>query len=86
MDNPYGLGISGDILFVCDGTSGLKVFDASDPLLIIEHQLARFPGIQAYDVIPLGKSLLMIGSDGFYQYDYSDVKSIRQISVIKTKK
>ncbi len=86
MDNPYGLGISGDILFVCDGTSGLKVFDASDPLMIIEHQLARFPGIQAYDVIPLGKSLLMIGSDGFYQYDYSDVKNIKQISSILVKK
>ena len=86
MDNPYGLGISGDILFVCDGTSGLKIFDASDPLLIAEHQLARFPGIQAYDVIPLGKSLLMIGSDGFYQYDNSDVKNIRQISVISVKK
>ena len=86
MDNPYGLGISGDILFVCDGTSGLKVFDASDPMLIIERQLAKFPGIQAYDVIPLGKSLLMIGSDGFYQYDYTDVKNIKQISVIPVKK
>ncbi|HEY5511021.1 MAG TPA: hypothetical protein VIK10_08330 [Prolixibacteraceae bacterium] len=86
MDNPYGLGISGDILFVCDGTSGLKVYDASDPLLIAEHLLAKFPGIQAYDVIPLGKSLLMIGSDGFYQYDYTDVKNIKQISVIKVKK
>ncbi len=86
MDNPYGLGISGDILFVCDGTSGLKIYDAADPLTIDLHQLAKFPAIQAYDVIPLGKSLLMIGSDGFYQYDYSDVTNIKQISVIKTKK
>jgi hypothetical protein len=86
MDGPYGVGISGDILFVCDGTSGLKVYNAADPLLIAEHQLAKFPGIQAYDVIPLGKSLLMIGSDGFYQYDYSDVTNIKQISVIKVKK
>ncbi len=86
MDNPYGLGISDDILFVCDGTSGLKVYNAADPLLIAEHQLAGFPGIQAYDVIPLGKSLLMIGNDGFYQYDYSDVTKIKQISVIKVKK
>jgi hypothetical protein len=86
MDNPYGLGISDNILFVCDGTSGLKVYDATDPLLVAEHQLASFPNIQAYDVIPLGKSLLMIGSDGFYQYDYSDLKNIRQISVIQTKK
>ena len=86
MDGPYGVGISGDILFVCDGTSGLKVYNAADPLLIAEHLLAKFPGIQAYDVIPLGKSLLMIGSDGFYQYDYSDVTNIKQVSVIKVKK
>lgn len=86
MDEPYGLGISDDILFVCDGKSGLKVYNAADPNLIAEHQLAKFPGIQATDVIPLGKSLLMIGSDGFYQYDYSNVNNIWQISVIKVKK
>ena len=86
MDEPYGVGISDDVLFVCDGKSGLKIYNASDPLLIAEHQLAKFPNIQAYDVIPLAKSLLMIGSDGFYQYDYSDLTNIRQISVIKTKK
>jgi hypothetical protein len=86
MDEPYGVGISDDILFVCDGKSGLKIYNAADPLLIAEHLLAKFPNIQAYDVIPLAKSLLMIGSDGFYQYDYSDLTNIKQISVIKTKK
>ena len=86
MDNPHGLGISDDILFVCDGNSGLKVYNTTNPLLITENLLAKFPGINAYDVIPLGKSLLMIGSDGFYQYDYSDLKNIRQISVIPVKK
>jgi hypothetical protein len=86
MDEPYGVGISDDVLFVCDGKSGLKIYNAADPLLIDQHQLAKFPNIQAYDVIPLAKSLLMIGSDGFYQYDYSDLTNIRQISVIKTKK
>lgn len=86
MDEPYGLGISDELLFVCDGKSGLKVFNASDPMLVTENLLAKFPGIQAYDVIPLGKSLLMIGSDGFYQYDYSDVKNIRLLSGIKVKK
>ncbi|MEK7719297.1 MAG: hypothetical protein AAB347_06765 [Bacteroidota bacterium] len=86
MENPYGLGISDDILFICDGTSGLKVYNAADPYLIAENLLAKFPGINAYDVIPLGKSLLMIGSDGFYQYDYSDLKNIKEISAIKVKK
>ena len=86
MDNPHGLGISDDILFVCDGNSGLKVYNAANPLLIAENLLAKFPGINAYDVIPLGKSLLMIGSDGFYQYDYTDLKNIKEISAIKVKK
>jgi hypothetical protein len=86
MENPYGLGIDGDLLFVCDGTAGLKVYNAADPYLIAEHQLAKFPDINAYDVIPLGTSLLMIGNDGFYQYDYTNVNNIKQISVIKVKK
>jgi len=85
MDNPYGLGISGDILFVCDGTSGLKVYDAADPWLISEHilQLSQNTSLRRD---PLGTSLLMIGSDGFYQYDYANVNNIKQISVIKVKK
>lgn len=86
MVGPYGLGIDGDVLFVCDGTAGLKVYDASDPYLISEHLLATFKDINAYDVIPLGKSLLMIGGDGFYQYDYTNLNGIKQISSIKVVK
>ncbi len=31
LTNPHGLGKDGDLLFICDGTAGLKIFDASDP-------------------------------------------------------
>ncbi len=86
MVNPYGLGIDDDVLFVCDGTAGLKVYNASDPYLIAEKQIATFKDINAYDVIPLGKSLLMIGTDGFYQYDYTNLNDIKQISAIKVVK
>ena len=86
MTGPYGLGISGDVLFVCDGTAGLKVYNAADPYLISEHLIATFKDINAFDVIPLGKSLLMIGSDGFYQYDYTNLNDIKQISSIKVVK
>ena len=86
MTGPYGLGIDGDVLFVCDGTDGLKVFNAADPYLISEHLIATFKDINAFDVIPLGKSLLMIGSDGFYQYDYTNLNDIKQISSIKVVK
>lgn len=86
MTGPYGLGIDDDVLFVCDGTDGLKVYNAADPYLIAEHLIATFKDINAYDVIPLGNSLLMIGKDGFYQYDYTNLNDIKQISSIKVVK
>ncbi|MDP4662451.1 MAG: hypothetical protein NWS74_02205, partial [Salibacteraceae bacterium] len=82
MTNPHGLGIDNGTLFICDGDAGLKVFDASDANRIDENELSHFENINAYDVIPLGNVLLMVGADGFYQYDYSDVQNIQLLSVI----
>ena len=82
MESPYGLGIRNGTLFVCDGDAGLKVYDASDPEAIDQNQLAHFTDISAFDVIPLYNVLLLIGQDGFYQYDYSDVTDIKLLSVI----
>ncbi len=82
LHGPYGLGIDDDILFVCDGDAGLKVYDVSDKTQIDDHMISSFPNINAYDVIPLNNFLFMIGDDGFYQYDYSDLQNIRQISFI----
>ena len=76
MANPHGLGIDGDVLFVCDGNQGLKVYDAADPLNITDHLLAHFPEIQPVDVIPLTDYLFSIGEQGFYLYDYSDLQNI----------
>ncbi len=80
MEEPYGLGIDDNILFICD--AGLKIYDATDPLTISDNLLATFPSIEAYDVIPLGENLLLIGDDGLYQYDYSDVQNIQLLSTI----
>lgn len=82
MVEPYGLGIDDSVLFVCDGNAGLKIYNASDPWHITANQLAEYPEINAFDVIPLGEALLMIGSDGLFQYDYSDLDSIKQLSFI----
>lgn len=76
MKKPYGLGIDNGTLFVCEGEYGLKVYDASDEHSITSHLIAAFPGINAYDVIPLESYLFMIGEDGFYIYDYSDLNNI----------
>ena len=80
MSNPHGLGIDKGVLFICDGDAGLRVYDAKNSQNLIE--LAHYQGINSIDVIPLGDILLMIGKDGFYQYDYSDVNNIKLLSKI----
>ncbi len=82
MTEPYGLGIDGNTLFVCEGSHGLKVYNASDPYAIIANRIARFSGIHAHDVIPLSSFLFMIGEDGFYIYDYSDLNNITLLGQI----
>ena len=85
MFNPHGLGTDGDLLFVCDGTAGLKIYDKSDPLAIITSQIAHYPDLDTYDVIPMNGILMLVGEGGIYQYDYSDPQNIVQISHITIK-
>ncbi len=68
--SPYGLGFKEDKLFVCDGSNGLLVFDKStvSDLQTLDH----FKEVDAYDVIPLQESLLMIGNKELRQYRYSE--------------
>ena len=82
MTKPNGLGIDNGILFICDGDAGLKIYDATNPLTITDNLIAQFSDIHAYDVIPLNGVLMLIGDDGFYQYDYSDLQNIELLSTI----
>ena len=77
LENPYGLGIKEDLLFVCDGTAGLKVFDKSNPLNL--EMTTQYPNIQSKDVIALENVLLIIGEEILYQYEYTE-NGISQIS------
>jgi len=77
MEEPYGLGIRGDMLFVCDGAAGLKVYDKSDIENLVS--LRHIENLVTYDVIPLEESLLMVGDGTLYQYEYLD-HDIREIS------
>ena len=86
MTNPHGLGKDGNNLFICDGTAGLKVFDATNPTTISTTPTVSFGNIQATDVIPYANKLLMIGADGLYQYDYSNVQNISLLSTIVVEK
>jgi len=78
MKKPKGLGIDNGTLFLCD--DGLKIFNASDPQTLLSNRLAHYSGMEGFDVIPFGNVLMMIADDGLYQYDYSDLTKIHQIS------
>lgn len=82
MTNPHGLGIDQGTLFICDGNAGLKVYDASDIYKIDENMLVNYSQIDAFDVIPYNGTLIMIGNDGLYQFDYANPSDIKYLSVI----
>ena len=82
MQNPHGLSIDFPTLYLCEGEFGLKVFNATDRMEIDRNLISHFKDIDAYDVISLGKTLLLIGKDGFYQYDSSDPKNVHLLSKI----
>jgi hypothetical protein len=77
MDGPYGLGIKDNLIFICDGNSGLKVYNKENvlDLKLVNH----FEEIQTYDVIPLSNQLLMVGDQVLYQYEYLE-NQIRLLS------
>ena len=83
MKEPYGLGIHNNVLFVCEGEYGLKVYDATDPYEITANELAEFSSIHAYDVIPLDSFLFTIGLNGFYIYDFTDLQHITLLGFLE---
>jgi len=84
MTKPKGLAVDNGVLFVCD--AGLKIFNAANPQTIMANQLAHYSGMEGYDVIAFNNLLMMIADDGLYQYDYSDVTKIFQLSKLPFEK
>lgn len=68
MVSPYGLGVDGDLLFICDDNK-LKVFNCSDPANIVF--IEGFDNITATDVIPFDSVLMVLGEAELNQYSYS---------------
>ena len=69
MENPHGLGIDNDCLFITEGANGMKFMDASDlnDITLVDE----IRDLHAIDVIALNDVLMVIGEDGFYQYSYN---------------
>lgn len=67
---PSGLSKDGNILFVCDGSSGLRIFNATEPnnpVLIKSMALAEQPN----DIIAFSGKGIITASTGLYFIEYS---------------
>ncbi|GAB3521841.1 LVIVD repeat-containing protein [Emticicia fontis] len=80
MQNPHGLGVDGNLLFVTEGDYGLKVFDKTNPndLKLIK----TFQDFTAFDVIPDANVLIITGKQGIYQYSYNEQNELKLLSKI----
>lgn len=87
MTSPAGLGIDGNVLFICDGTSGLKVFDVEDKLKVDENLLDQVTDFVPVDVIPIRseKRLIVTAEEGLYQFDYHDPENLELLSNVPIK-
>ena len=81
MDNPHGMAIQDNFLYVAEGTFGMKIFDitrADFPSLYREET-----GFTAYDLInhPSDPDILIsAGPDGITQFEVVDGQAIQMLS------
>lgn len=80
LTSPMGLGKSGNLLFVCDGSSGVRVYNAANRLTLLP--ITQLPIPNATDVIAHNGIALIIAPSGLHQYDYSNPSEIKHRSTI----
>ncbi|WP_284651182.1 LVIVD repeat-containing protein [Flavobacterium terrisoli] len=79
VDEPYGLGVKSNVLYVGCGSNGLKVFNAANSAnLTLEN---TYP-VNVKDVIPLSSHLITVGDNKIIQYSYGPNFTLTQLSEI----
>jgi hypothetical protein len=80
MTAPYGLGVSGNLLFLCEGEAGFNVYDITN-----EHNIQltdQRSDFFAYDVIIRNGMATVTGEDGIFQLSYSGIGKLTVVSKI----
>lgn len=84
LKEPAGLSKDGNLLFICDGKEGLKIFDATNVSSLV--QVKQISGMETYDVIALGGLAITVAKDGLYFINYANPANaavVGKISIIK---
>ena len=77
MDSPKGIGLDRDKLFVCEKVNGVTAFDLTNPIIPVE--VFKSDDFDAFDLIPTGGLLMVVGPDTLHQFDYTDFNNITKI-------
>ena len=83
VSEPYGLGYSGNTLYVCDKQQGIMVFDITDAYNPVFLRNVAAGSAYFIDVIPYNTILVAWVSNGMALYDISIPKTpslIKQIN------
>jgi hypothetical protein len=82
MTSPYGLGIKDSALYVCEGDSGIKVFNISKAYTPVLKNQLKF-NETAYDVIVKGNTLICYIKGGVALFDIADIYKPSFIAAVK---
>lgn len=79
LEEPFGLGIDGALIFLCQGKHGLDVYEwnAATQKATFKY---RKTDLKAFDVICHNKLLVVAAEDGLYQYNYSNPNNIYKLT------
>jgi hypothetical protein len=80
MQNPKGLAVDGNYLFICNGETGVVIYDFTN-IQQLDH-VSGIVGIDAYDVILHNDILILVGKDGLFQYNYENIYQLEPLSNI----
>ncbi len=83
MKNPFGLAKDGTTLIICDGSDGLKFYNASNVNNLI--LLKTISGYEAYDVIAINGWALVVAKGGLYQYTFTASGAVTELSKMVVK-
>ncbi|MFK5975581.1 MAG: hypothetical protein QM493_03630 [Sulfurovum sp.] len=77
MWEPKGLSIDNNLLFICDGSAGLKVFDVNKTeedgnISVALSSISNETTLDCYDVITSNNHLIVSNSEDIRQFDYSE--------------
>ncbi len=85
MKNPRGLSVMDSTMYLCD--DGFKIFDVKEWSNVDKNQKSHTTNFDTFDVIAFHhtnkqKVAMVIGKDGFYQFDVTNPEKPKELSKI----